>query len=86
MTSFKAVNRGRRPMLKRQNSGCNLYSSILEPHRQRCGVQTRSPSRIETVRPKLSLSRLHQIAVLGRQINQAHDSIQVAATKHIRRC
>ena len=27
-------------MLKRQDSGCNSYLSTLEPHRQRCDVQT----------------------------------------------
>ena len=73
-------------MLKRQEIGCNTFSSTLEPHRQRCGVQTRRPWRIETARRKLSLSSRYPIAVLGRLFNQAPDSIQVAATKHARRC
>ena len=86
MTSFKAVCRGSRPTLKRQDSGCNPYSSTLEPHMQRCGVQTRSHRRIEMARQKLSLSSRHPIAALGRQFNQTPDSLQVAATKHARRC
>ena len=73
-------------MMKWQDSGCNPYSCILEQHRQRCGVQTRRLRRIETARRELSLSSRHPIAVLGRQFNQAPDSIQVAATKHARRC
>ena len=73
-------------MLKWQDSGCNPYSSTLEPHRQRCGEQTRSPRRIETARRKLSLSSRHPIVALGRQFSQAPDSLQVAATKHAGRC
>ena len=73
-------------MQKRQDSGCDPYSSILEQHRQRCGVLTRSPRRIETARQKLSLSARHPIAVLERQFNQAPDYLQVAAAKHARRC
>ena len=73
-------------MLKRQDRWCNPYSSTLEPHRQRCGVQTRRPRRIETARRKQLLSSRHPIAVLERQFNEAPDSFQVAATKHARRC
>ena len=73
-------------MLKRQDSGCNPYSSTHEPHRHRCGVQTRSPSRIETARRKLSLSSRQPIAVLWIQFNQACDAIHVAAMKHAGRC
>ena len=84
MMCFNAVCRGRRSTLKRHDSGCNPYLSTLEPNQQRCGVQTRSPRRIETARRKLSLSSLHPIAVLGRQFSQAPDSLQVAGMKHAR--
>ena len=73
-------------MLKRQDSGCDPYSSNLEPHQQRCGVETGIPRRIETARRRLSLSCRHPIAVLGRLFNQAPDSLQVVATKHARGC
>ena len=52
-------------MLKRHDSGCNPYSSTLALQRQRCGVQTQNPRRIETAIKKLSLSRRHPIAVQG---------------------
>ena len=65
MASFMAVCRGRRPMLKRHDSGCIQYSSTFEPHWQRYGVQTQGLSRIETARRKLSLSSRHPISVLG---------------------
>ena len=63
-------------MLKRQDSGCNPYLTTLEPHRQRCGVQTRRPRRIETAGQKLSLSSRHPIAALARRLNKAPEKWQ----------